>query len=174
MTLVYLPPVQFSPTLSCAHIKADRTAREQTRSSPRCTGSGRAMLHQTEGTSQPRTGLSSEGRLGFQSEVRFAHPAPIGAAGALEKAGIPPVPSSQIARLQIKVEKRSVLCSSALDHVFPKASHAVCQPIPLRMTAERQGQQHAEKPWAVPPMRRIGVEKRWKPGRISSPVGVGV
>lgn len=32
------------------------------------------------------------------------------------------------------------------------------------------GEQHPEKPWAVPPMRRTGVEKRWKPGRISSPV----
>ena len=72
ITLVYLLPLQFSPTLSCTCIEADRTAREQTWSSPRCTGSGRATLHQTgqtEGTSQPRRGLSSEGRLGFQSEV---------------------------------------------------------------------------------------------------------
>lgn len=133
-----------------------------------------ATLHQAEGTSQPRTGPSGEGRPGFQSEVRFVHPAPRGAAGALEGAGILPVLSSQIATLQIEVEKRSMLCSSALDHVFPKASHAVCQLIPLRTTVDRQGQQHAEKPWAVSPMRRTGVEKRWKPGRISSPVGVGV
>lgn len=56
VTLVHLLPLQFSPTLSCACTKADRTAREQTRSSPRCTGSGRAPLHQTGqtgGTSQP-------------------------------------------------------------------------------------------------------------------------
>lgn len=38
---------------------------------------------------------------------------------------------------------------------------------------QRPGEQHSEKPWAVPLMRRTGVEKRWKPGRISSPVGVG-
>lgn len=115
----------------------------------------------------------AEQLLCFQSELRFAHPAPRGAAGALGRAGILPILPSQIATLENEVEKRSVLCSSALDHVFPKASHAVCQPIPLPVTADRQGQQHAEKPWAVPPMR-TGVEKRWKPGRISSPVGVGV
>lgn len=106
--------------------------------------------------------------------VRFAQPAPRRAAGALERAGILPVLPSGIAMLQIKVEKLSMLCSSALDRVFPKASHAVCQLMPLRTAADRQGEQHAEKPWAVPPMRRTGVEKRWKPGRISSPVGVGV
>lgn len=148
----------------------------RTPSSLRCAGSGRATLHPAGhcGHTSATKGLSSEGRLGFQSEVQFARSAPRGAAGALGRAGILPVLPSQTAALQIGVEKRSVLRSSALDYVFPKASHAVCQPIPLPRTAGRQGQQHAEKPWAVPPVRRTGVEKRWKPGRISSPVGVGV
>lgn len=115
MTLVYLLPLQFSPTLSCAHIEADRTAREQTRSL-RCTGSGRAMLHQTEGTSQPRMGLSSEGRLGFQSEVRFAHPAPKGAAGALEKAEILPALSSQ--KLRYKSRWKSAPCFAHLHCIM--------------------------------------------------------
>lgn len=84
-----------------------------------------------------------------------------------EEQGPFPSCSPSVATLQTQVEKRSVLCSSASDYVFSKASHAVCQPL------QRPGEQHSEKPWAVPPMRRTGVEKRWKPGRISSPVGVG-
>lgn len=68
-----------------------------------------------------------KGRAVRVPAVRFAQPAPRGAAGALQRAGILPVLPSAVATLPIKVEKLSMLCSSALDRVFPEASHAVCQ-----------------------------------------------
>lgn len=100
---------------------------------------------------------------------RFAQPAPRGAAGALQRAGILPVLPSAVATLPIKVEKLSMLCSSALDRVFPEASHAVCQLMPLRTAAARQGEQHAEKPWAVPPMRRIRGGRDGSQGEFRAP-----
>lgn len=132
----------------------------------------RATLHQPWGTSQPQTGLSTYGRAvcvpkGRAVRVpagRFAQPAPRGAAGALQRAGILPVLPSAVATLPIKVEKLSMLCSSALDRVFPEASHAVCQ---ARRAACRKALGSA-------PNEKDSGWKRWKPGRISSPVGVGV
>lgn len=91
------------------------------------TLAARATLHQPQGTSQPQMGLSTYGRAVRVPAGRFAQPAPRGAAGALQRAGILPVLPSAVATLPIKVEKLSMLCSSALDRVFPEASHAVCQ-----------------------------------------------